>query len=152
VLLLRKTLLFFTLMLTTFMTVVALAPASQASSRVDNAARIAVHQIGDPYSYGASGPNAFDCSGLMYYSFRHAGFWHIPRTADSQSHFARHISRSSLRRGDLMFFYSGGHVYHVAMFLRHVDGHIRMLHSPRPGQRVQRARPWTNSWFAGTLR
>ena len=48
---------------------------------VERALRTAVAQKGDPYAYGAAGPNRFDCSGLTYYSFRRAGFHHIPRTS-----------------------------------------------------------------------
>ncbi len=66
--------------------------------------------------YGAAGPGAFDCSGLTYYAFRHAGFGSIPRTSAAQSHFARHISRANMHRGDLMFFYGSGGVYHVGIF------------------------------------
>ncbi|MCW2818476.1 MAG: hypothetical protein JWR42_1263 [Marmoricola sp.] len=134
---------------------VALSPAPQASaattSRVARATNIALNQVGDPYRYGATGPSSFDCSGLTYYSFRKAGI-SVPRTAAAQAGRARHIPRSKMRRGDLMFFTSGRHVYHVAIFLGWVHGRAQLLHSPRTGQRVSRAMVWTNSWFAGTLR
>ena len=133
-----------------------LGPVSSASagtsSRVVKATRIAVAQIGDPYRYGAAGPRAFDCSGLIYYSFRRAGVRNVPRTSSAQARRAHHISRKKLRRGDLMFFTSRGRVYHAAIFLRWSHGRALMLHSPRPGQRVRRERAWTNSWFAATLR
>jgi cell wall-associated NlpC family hydrolase len=132
-----------------------LGPVGAASAaggrRIDHASDIAVGQLGDPYRYGAAGPSAFDCSGLIYYSFRRAGV-SVPRTSSAQAGRARHIRKSSLRRGDLMFFHNGGHVYHVAMFLRWNHGRALMLHSPHTGSRVQRATPWTSSWFAGTLR
>ena len=51
-----------------------------------------------------------------------------------------------------MFFRDGGGVYHVAMFLKRTKGHVVMVHSPGSGQRVRRDRPWTSSWFAGTMR
>ena len=55
--------------------------------------------------------------------------------------------------GDLMFFNDGSGVYHVAIFLHWGSGHHAvMLHSPKPGEHVQVARPWTSHWFAGTLR
>lgn len=133
----------------------ALVPAGQADAaalRVRRAGHIALNQIGDPYRYGAAGPNAFDCSGLLYFSFRKAGFSNMPRTSSSQAAFAHRIRKSALRRGDLMFFTSGGKVYHAAIFLGRRDGHIVMLHSPHSGSHVRRSRPWTSSWFAATLR
>ncbi len=135
---------------------IALGPVADASAATKNqrilrAATIALHQIGDRYRYGAAGPRAFDCSGLMQYSFRKAGL-RIPRTSSAQARRAHRIPKSRLRRGDLMFFTNGGGVYHAAMFLRRTHGHVLMVHAPGTGQRVQRARPWTNHWFAATLR
>ena len=130
---------------------VADASAATKNQRVLRAATIALQQIGDRYRYGAAGPRAFDCSGLMQYSFRKAGL-RIPRTSSAQARRARRIPKSRLRRGDLMFFTNGGGVYHAAMFLRRTHGHVLMVHAPGTGQRVQRARPWTNHWFAATLR
>src|SRR5690242_11335872 len=49
--------------------------------RVARAMSIAVAQRGKPYVYGASGPGAFDCSGLTSYAFHRAGFRAVPRTA-----------------------------------------------------------------------
>jgi hypothetical protein len=52
-----------------------------------------------------------------------------------------------------MFFHTRkGRVYHVAIFLGWRHGHRLMLHAPKPGKRVQRARPWTHHFWAGTLR
>lgn len=122
------------------------------TERVDHALRIALSKQGDPYVYGAAGPNAFDCSGLTSFAFHRAGFIHLPRTAAAQAGFVRHISRHHMRVGDFVFFTSGGHVYHVGVF----DGwhhHRRIIvHSPRPGERVRREAIWTSLWFAGTLR
>jgi cell wall-associated NlpC family hydrolase len=64
----------------------------------------------------------------------------------------RHIRRSSMRRGDFVFFTSGGGVYHVAMYLGRHNGRRIVLHSPHTGSHVKRDAIWTNSWFAGTLR
>jgi len=126
--------------------------AKPASPKIAHARHIAMQQIGDPYKWGATGPNAFDCSGLMYYSFRHAGV-SVPRTSAEQAAATRHISRSQMRPGDLMFFANGGGVYHVGMFLHWGSGHHAvMLAAPKPGENVQVARPWTSHWFAGTLR
>lgn len=121
--------------------------------RIREATSVALRKIGDPYHYGSAGPNRFDCSGLLFFSFHRAGFDHLPRTAAEQARFARRIPRSRLRRGDFMFFTSSsGSVYHVAIFLRWHNHHRVMLHAPEPGRHVTRARPFSNHWFAATLR
>jgi len=113
---------------------------------------VARKQIGDPYRYGAAGPSAFDCSGLLYFSFRAAGLKRMPRTSGSQAAFARRIPRAALRPGDLMFFTGSGGVYHAGIFAGRRKGRIVMVHAPSTGKRVSYASPWTNSWFAATLR
>lgn len=125
---------------------------SPREQMLDKAVDTALAQQGDPYSYGSAGPGAFDCSGLVYYAYRGAGFDNIPRTSSAQSGFARRISRDDMQRGDLMFFYGSGGVYHVAIYLGVEDGHRVMLHAPYGGRSVTKAAPWTDSWFAGTLR
>jgi cell wall-associated NlpC family hydrolase len=120
--------------------------------RVAHAMGIAVRQHGKPYAYGAAGPRAFDCSGLTSYAFHHAGFRRMPRTASAQAHFGRHIPRSRMHRGDLIFFTGGGGVYHVGLFAGFKHGHRLVLHAPYPGQRVRTQPLWTNAWFPETLR
>ena len=110
-----------------------------------------LQHLGDPYRWGAAGPHAFDCSGLMQYSFGKAGI-KIPRTAAAQSGRAHHIARNKLRRGDLLYFFSGGRVFHTAMFLKWDHGSVQMVDAPGSGKRVRIDRPWTNSWFAGSMR
>jgi cell wall-associated NlpC family hydrolase len=130
---------------------VADASAATRSQRLSRAVSVALQQVGDPYRYGAAGPRAFDCSGLMQYSFRKAGL-SLPRTASAQAGRAHHISKNRMRRGDLMFFNRGGRVYHAAMFLRWSKGRAVMVHSPGSGKRVKVERAWTNRWFGGTVR
>lgn len=144
------------LMLAILAGVTALGPSAEASTgsrseRSSRAASVALQQVGDPYRYGGTGPQAFDCSGLMKYSFGRAGI-RIPRTSSAQARRAHHIPRNKLRRGDLMFFTDGGGVYHAAMFLRWSKGRAVMVHSPGSGKRVRVDRPWTNHWFAATMR
>jgi len=122
------------------------------SGRVAHAVGIAASEKGKPYAYGAAGPRAFDCSGLTFYAFHHAGFRGLPRTAAAQSHFARHISRSRMHRGDLIFFTGRGGVYHVGLYVGMSHGRRLVLHSPYPGRRVHVEPLWTNAWFPGTLR
>jgi cell wall-associated NlpC family hydrolase len=138
-----------------------LAPATDATAatrhaasrqqKVLRASNVALKQLGDPYRYGAAGPRSFDCSGLMKYSYAKAGI-KLPRTASAQSHRAHRISKKRLHRGDLMFFYGGGGVYHAAMFLKWSHGRAVMVHSPGRGKHVRKDHPWTNKWFAATMR
>jgi cell wall-associated NlpC family hydrolase len=60
-------------------------------------------QLGRPYEWGGIGPNGYDCSGLVMMAWRAAGV-DIPRTSESQWAGLRHISRSQVRPGDLVFF------------------------------------------------
>ncbi|MBA2558425.1 MAG: C40 family peptidase [Propionibacteriales bacterium] len=127
------------------------AAMSRRERKIHHGVQVARNQKGDPYVYGAEGPNAFDCSGLTMYSYGKAGIY-LPRSSDAQYRYVRHIKKSNIRRGDLMFFHSGGSVYHVAIFLGRHDGNTWLLHASRPGTPVKRDPAWTRSWYAGTLR
>jgi cell wall-associated NlpC family hydrolase len=122
------------------------------TTKVSNALRVAKNQAGDPYRYGGAGPDRFDCSGLVYFSARRAGFSGVPRTSSAQSKHMRRITRSAMRPGDYVFFHNRSGVYHVAVYLGWRDGKRRILHAPGSGQRVKRSAIWTNAWFPGTLR
>jgi cell wall-associated NlpC family hydrolase len=112
---------------------------------------IALRQQGDPYVWGATGPDAFDCSGLTSYAYDRAGL-SLPRTSAAQSGAVRRIPRSQMRRGDLVFFSDGGHVYHVGLYAGQHHGTDYILHAPRPGEDVAVVPIWTGDWFGGTLR
>src|SRR2546423_592560 len=61
------------------------APPASAPSNVGAAAlRVAMTQLGKPYVWGAAGPNAYDCSGLVQWSFKRVGV-NLPRVASMQS-------------------------------------------------------------------
>ena len=127
-------------------------PVAARATKVRQSLRIAKNQIGDPYRYGAAGPHRFDCSGLVYFSARKAGFSGVPRTSSQQSRHMQRIKRSRMRPGDYLFFHNSSGVYHVAIFLGWKDGRRRILHAPGSGQRVKSNVTWTSRWFAGTLR
>jgi cell wall-associated NlpC family hydrolase len=63
----------------------------------------AAAQLGKPYVYGATGPDAFDCSGLAMMAYRAAGIT-IPRTAAAQWAYGRQVPASQVQPGDLVFF------------------------------------------------
>src|SRR5215210_3713376 len=71
---------------------------SRRVEKVHAATRVAVHQKGDPYVYGAAGPNAFDCSGLTYFAYKKVGI-RLPRSSDAQYRHVRHIKKHNMRRG-----------------------------------------------------
>ena len=128
------------------LTLVSPAEAMTAQAR-NHVVHIAASKAGTPYRYGASGPRAFDCSGYTKWVFSKMGR-HLPRTASAQSGAVRHVGRAARHRGDLVFFRSGGHVYHVAIYA----GHNRVWHSPRPGQSVKREHLWTSAVSYGRVR
>ena len=131
--------------------VVTAKPLSDAE-RARKAMRIAKRQMGDPYKYGAEGPDKFDCSGLVYFAAHRAGFTDVPRTSSEQGDHMRRIKRSNLRRGDYVFFTSKGDVYHVGVYVGRNDGNRMIVHAPNSGEKVKRDPIWTDKWFAGTLR
>lgn len=89
-------------------------------------------QIGKPYRFGATGPNAYDCSGFTGAAWRAAGV-SISRTSQTQIHDGQAVSKSDLQPGDLVFFYSSSNPSHVGLYA----GNGMLLHSPRPGKSVE---------------
>ncbi|MDN0195216.1 C40 family peptidase [Streptomyces sp. S.PNR 29] len=122
------------------------APGSVRSpdSRAAAAVSYAYRKLGSPYVWGATGPNAFDCSGLVQAAYRSAGV-SLPRTSYAQISAGRRVSRSELAPGDLVFFYSG--ISHVGIYV----GNGQMIHAPRPSAPV-RVAPITEMPFAGATR
>jgi peptidoglycan DL-endopeptidase CwlO len=100
-----------------------------ASGRAKKAIAFARAQLGDPYSYGGTGPDAWDCSGLMQASWRAAGV-SLPRVVGPQYSATRHISMSQLQPGDLVFY---GDMSHDGMYI----GNGKVIHAPRPGKVVE---------------
>lgn len=139
------------LALTMFTAAPADAHRTERATKIHNAVQVAVAQKGDPYVWGYAGPDRFDCSGLLMYSFQRAGL-SLPRTTSAQYAAMRHIPQSQMRRGDLMFFHSGGNIYHAAMFLGRNNGQVWLLHASRSGTPVKRDPLWTSSWYGATLR
>lgn len=98
---------------------------------------IAKAQMGKPYVWGGSGPNSFDCSGLVYYSAMQAGK-SIGRVASAQYYAGKQVPFSQAQAGDLIFWSSNGSasgIYHVAFYL----GGGQLLHAPQPGDVVRTA-------------
>lgn len=103
-------------------------PAS--SGRAALAVAAARQVLGAPYVWGGTGPNAFDCSGLMQYAYGRAGVA-LPRTSQEQMNAGRHVPLSAIRPGDLVIYRADAS--HVAMYV----GGGRVIHAPYPGARVR---------------
>lgn len=95
--------------------VVLLPNQAEAATVSQRALSVASAQLNDPYRYGATGPNAFDCSGLVQYSFKAVGK-QLPRTAQQQFNATTRVSASQRQPGDLVFFGSAGAIYHVGVY------------------------------------
>ncbi len=89
-----------------------------------HAASIALRQVGAPYRYGGMTPTGFDCSGLVHYSYAHAGK-NIPRTTAGQWANLPSVEGHNMRAGDLLFFSISGKMSHVGMYLG--DGDIPLM-------------------------
>jgi cell wall-associated NlpC family hydrolase len=95
----------------------------------ERALRAALSQRGKPYVWGAAGPNAYDCSGLVMWAYAQVGV-HLDHYTGLQWQEGEHISRSQLQPGDLIFFFST--ISHVAMYI----GDGLMVDAPSFGQDV----------------
>jgi cell wall-associated NlpC family hydrolase len=127
--------------------------ASQPSAAQVRQAKInrvmtwAHNQRGKPYRYGAAGPSAFDCSGLVMYVFKHAIGKSLSHNAEAQYRSVQHISRRSLRPGDLVFAFSGGSAYHVGIYA----GNGYFWHAPHSGTVVKRVKLYSANWRYGRI-
>ncbi|MER5477642.1 C40 family peptidase [Streptomyces sp. NPDC002734] len=124
-----------------------LAAEAQAATLGSKALKVAASKKGAPYRYGATGPYAFDCSGLTLYSFKKAGKT-LPRTAAQQYNRSTHVSASRRKPGDLVFFHSGSYVYHVGIYA----GSGKLWHAPKTGDVVRLQKIWTRSVWYGRVR
>ncbi len=106
------------------------APSGGASAAI----AFAEAQIGDPYQWGAAGPDRWDCSGLTMKAWQ-AGGISLPHYSVGQYTASTPVARSDLQPGDLLFWGSSkspSSIYHVALYV----GGGMMIHAPRTGQDV----------------
>jgi peptidoglycan DL-endopeptidase CwlO len=99
-------------------------------SGVSEAIAAAESRVGDPYVFGAAGPNAFDCSGLVQWAFAQAGI-SLPHSSGAQYSDTTHIPMSALQPGDLVFFADPSQ--HVAIYI----GNGQIVEAPHTGATVQ---------------
>lgn len=107
-------------------------PLPPASGRGGTALAFAQEQLGEPYVLSASGPDAWDCSGLTMMAWAEAGV-SLPHSAREQYYQSAKVSRSDLQPGDLVLFYSDLH--HVGLYA----GNGLILHAPNSSRPVEYA-------------
>jgi cell wall-associated NlpC family hydrolase len=115
-----------------------------ASGKAAAAVNYAMAQVGDAYVYGASGPDAWDCSGLTMMAWRQAGV-SLPHSSSAQMSYGTPVSSSNLRPGDLVFYYSP--VSHVGMYI----GHGKIVNAENPSVGVTTA-PLFMMPYSGAVR
>ena len=104
--------------------------STQSSSTAQTVVNAAKSQIGKPYVWGATGPNAYDCSGLVQYAYSQAGK-NVGRTTYQQAGAGQHVSVSQAQAGDILMWGD----YHDAIYV----GNNQYVHAPQPGQNVTQA-------------
>lgn len=109
-------------------TVISSAPAP--SSRAEAAVNAALDQVGKPYVWGAAGPDSYDCSGLMLWSWGQAGVA-LPHNSGAQYATTPRVSQDDWQPGDILFF--GSPIHHDAMYI----GNGQMVEAPYTGQVVR---------------
>ncbi len=120
---------------------VSRAPGAPNGSVVD----IAMRYLGCPYRWGAAGPNAFDCSGLVMYVYAQVGI-SLPHSSRAQYSCGARVSRDQLRPGDLVFF--GRPIHHVGIYV----GGGNFIHAPHRGAVVSISSLSSRRNYAGACR
>ena len=106
------------------------APTHYSGSDAQIAVRVAKDQLGKPYTWGAAGPDSFDCSGLTMYAYGKAGI-SLPHYTGDQWNAGRHVREDELIPGDLVFF--GRDLGHMGMYI----GNGQFIHAPHSGDVVK---------------
>ncbi|WMI33599.1 hydrolase [Streptomyces phage Kenrey] len=106
--------------------VVGISTNAEAATIRGKAYNVAKAQLGDKYVYGAAGPNTFDCSGLVKYSYKQAGKT-VPRTTQDQFKASKDITVNQRQLGDVIYFSHKGtrDHFHVGIYA----GNGYMIHA-----------------------
>ncbi|MEU7055045.1 C40 family peptidase [Streptomyces sp. NPDC046197] len=111
----------------------ASSPSTSTSTATGSAAAVIAFvkaQIGKAYVSGATGPTAFDCSGLVQTAFKQVGV-SLPRVSQDQSTAGTQVSLSNLQPGDILYWGGAGSAYHVAVYVG--DGMFVGAQNPSSG-------------------
>lgn len=105
------------------------APAANADQPADIAVTAARSRIGSPYAWGATGPDRFDCSGLVVWAFASVGVT-VPRTSQQQAAGGTAVARADLQPGDVIAYYPNAS--HVGIYA----GAGQVIHASTAGRPV----------------
>ncbi|MFS8477889.1 MAG: NlpC/P60 family protein [Micromonosporaceae bacterium] len=121
----------------------------QAHPDALKAVQHALKQLGKPYEWGAEGPNRYDCSGLVWDSYRQVGK-SLPRVAKDQYRATTPVPVDKLLPGDLVFFATDrtnpSTIHHVGIYL----GDNKMVHAPTTGDVVKISGIWWSRFYGAT--
>ena len=115
---------------------------NNGSGQLAKVVQIAESEEGKQYVYGASGPNTFDCSGLVYYCYQNAGFKIQRLTA--QDYYNESTETNNPEIGDLVFFGDASSIHHIGIYV----GNNQMIDAPNSNEVVQ-VQNYNWSDFAG---
>lgn len=107
---------------------------------------IALSKLGTPYRWGASGPDAFDCSGFTMWCYAQIGI-SLPHSSRAQINVGQRVSKANLQPGDLVFF-GLSRIHHVGMYI----GGGKYIHAPNTGDVVRIATLEGRSDYVGACR
>ena len=107
--------------------------AGSGGPAAQQAVAFAKSKIGKPYVWGAVGPNAYDCSGLVMDAYKHAGI-SLPHHTYEQMRVGAHVGRSNIEAGDRIYcnFSGPGQPEHTMLAI----SPTMAIEAPTPGQRV----------------
>lgn len=108
-------------------TIAAVSAGTGGTAAAQGAVSAALSRLGKPYVWAASGPNAFDCSGLTMWAYGQVGI-SLPHSSSAQRGSGPSVSLSALQPGDLVFMPG-----HVGMYI----GNGQVVHAPTPGDVVK---------------
>ncbi|MGS2588519.1 C40 family peptidase [Streptomyces hebeiensis] len=108
----------------------ASSAVSQATGSAAAVIAFAQAQVGDAYVLGSTGPNAWDCSGLVGAAYKQIGV-DLPRVSQDQSTAGTQVSLDNLQPGDILYWGSAGSAYHTAIYIG--DGKFVGAQNPSTG-------------------
>ncbi|WP_455661806.1 C40 family peptidase [Pradoshia sp.] len=126
------------------------ASAAFSSKSVNTIVNTGKKYIGTPYKWGGTTPKGFDCSGFVNYTIKKATGKTVPRTSTALYKKGTKISKSKLKKGDLLFFNTSGRgVSHVAIYM----GNNKMIHAVSKGVKVDNlSNSYWNKRYVGAKR